>query len=75
VKDKIPGLHFADYTVLLANDETHLNEMLFKIENWMAENDMEINADKCAIININQNNKNELKEHIKYINKDIKVVN
>jgi exonuclease III len=50
----LKGLMFADDTVIAADSRLDLEEKLGIIQHWMIENQMEINPEKCGIMEINQ---------------------
>ena len=69
------GLMFADDTVIAADNFNDLKNKLDIINNWMNNNEMEINPSKCGIMIINKENEILELEEIKYNNEIIPIIN
>lgn len=48
----MPGICFADDTLLFANDQADAQEKLNRVEEWMNNNGMSVNVSKCGIMSI-----------------------
>lgn len=57
---KIQGICFADDTLIMARSCKDLNYKLTVLEDWLASNGMEVNANKCGVMVIPNRNDNSI---------------